>query len=102
MSTFLPEFWLRPLLPFNTTAIELWDSQTDFVVDILVQDAHDNDRQGSESQVEKNDVGVVKDVRAIELGVDLVPEESKRPNKVLVEMSVGISKFQPSEVFLTL
>jgi hypothetical protein len=49
----------------------------------LIQNTHDDDREGGKCEIEKDDVSVVENILAVEIGVDLVPEESKYPNDVL-------------------
>jgi hypothetical protein len=83
----LPELRLCPLLPFNTTTVELRDSQGNFIIDVLVQDTHDNDGERGKSKIEENDVGVIEDILAVKVGVDLVPEESKYPDDVLSSLA---------------
>ncbi len=80
---YIPKLRLSPFLPLNTTAIQLRDCKRNSVIDILVQDTHDNDRERSESKIEQNDVSVVEDILAVKVGVDLVPEERERPDNVL-------------------
>ena len=82
-SVYAPKLRLSPLLPLNTTAIELRNGERDLVVDILIQDTHDNNWERSESKVEEDNVGVVEDILAVEVGVDLVPEERECPDNVL-------------------
>jgi hypothetical protein len=50
----------------------------------LIQDTHDDDGKRSKCEIEKDNVSVVEDILAVEIGVDLVPEECKYPNDVLV------------------
>lgn len=80
---YIPELWLSPLLPLNTAAIQLRNCERNPVVDVLIQDTHDDNRERSESKVEEDNVGVVEDILAVEVGVDLVPEERERPDNVL-------------------
>lgn len=82
---YIPELRLGPFLSLDTAAIQLRDCERDSIIDILIQDTHDDNRKRSESKVKKDDVGVIENILAVEVGVDLVPEKSECPNNVLHE-----------------
>jgi hypothetical protein len=82
---YIPELRLGPFLSLNTAAIQLRDCERDSIIDVLIQDTHDDNGKGGESKVKEDDVGVIKNVLAVEVGVDLVPEKSERPNNILYE-----------------
>lgn len=79
----IPELRLGPFLPLNTTAVQLRDCERYSVIDVLIQDTHDNNWERGESKVEKDNVGVVEHILAVKVGVDLVPEKRECPNDVL-------------------
>lgn len=79
-----PELELRPFLSLNTTAVQLWHGDRNFVVHVLIKDTHEDDQERGESQVVEQNVGVIKGVRAVEVGVDLVPEKGEGPHNVLI------------------
>lgn len=70
----IPKFHLSPFFPFNASAVELRDSQRDLVTDILIKDAHENNRNRRKSQVIKQDIGVVEEVGRIKVVVYLIPK----------------------------
>jgi hypothetical protein len=76
---------LGPFLSLDTAAIQLRDCERDPIIDILIQDTHDDNGKRGESKVEEDDVGVIKNILAVEVGVDLVPEKSERPDNILNE-----------------
>ena len=51
-----PELGLRPFLSLNATAVQLRHGERDLVVDVLVQDTHENDWERCEGQVVKQNV----------------------------------------------
>ena len=53
------------------------------IVYVLIQHTHQDDRKGSKCQVEPDNVAVVENVLTVEVGVNLVPEETKGPDNVL-------------------
>lgn len=83
-----PELDLSPFLSLDTATVKLGHGNGDLVVDVLVEDTHEDDQKRSEGQVVEQNVGVVKCIGAVEVGIDLVPEEGKRPDNVLEELSV--------------
>jgi hypothetical protein len=76
---------LGPFLSLDTAAIQLRDCERDPIIDILIQDTHDDNGKRGESKVKEDDVGVIKNILAVEVGVDLVPEKSERPDNILNE-----------------
>ena len=82
---YIPELRLGPFLSLNTAAIQLRDCERDPIIDILIQDTHDDNGKRGESKVKEDDVGVIKNVLAVEVGVDLVPEKGERPDNILHE-----------------
>jgi len=70
----LPEFRLSPFKPFDTTLIELRNSKRNLITNILVQNTHERDRQRGKSQIVKENVRVVKNVRTVVVVVNVVPE----------------------------
>ena len=84
----IPKFHPSPFLPFNTSAVELRDSQRDFVTDILIKDAHENNRERRKSQVIKQDIGIVEEVGSIKIVVYLIPEKGEGPDHVLFLLDV--------------
>lgn len=80
---YIPEFRLSPLLPLYTTTVQLRYCERYPVIDVLIQDTHNNNRERSESKIKEDDVGVVEDILAVEIGINLVPEERERPDNVL-------------------
>jgi hypothetical protein len=76
---------LGPFLSLDTAAIQLRDCERDPIIDILIQDTHDDNGKRGESKVKEDDVGVIKNILAVEVGVDLVPEKSERPDDILNE-----------------
>lgn len=80
---YIPELRLSPLFALDTTAIQLRNCERDSIIDVLIQDTHDNNRERSESKIKENDVGVVEDILAVEVGVNLVPEKSECPDNIL-------------------
>jgi hypothetical protein len=81
--TRVPELWLCPFLPFDATTVKLRHSQRDLVVNVLVQNTHDNDGKRSERKVEEDNVRVIENVLAVKVGVYLIPEKGKHPDDVL-------------------
>ena len=79
----LPELYLRPFLTLDTSSVKLWNGERDFVADVLVQNPHENDRKRCKGKIEQQDVGVVHQVRAIKVVVDLIPEKGKSPDHIL-------------------
>ena len=59
------------------------DGQRDLVADILIEDAHKNDRKRRKSQVIKQDITVVVEVGRIKVVVYLIPEEAEGPDHIL-------------------
>jgi hypothetical protein len=78
-----PEFDGCPLGSGDASLVELGDGQCDFVRDILIKHSKKDDRKRGKRKVEEDDVRVVEDVRAVEVVVDLEPEEGKRPDEIL-------------------
>lgn len=76
---------MGPFLSLDTAAIQLRDCERDPIIDILIQDTHDDNGKRGESKVKEDDVGVIKNILAVEVGVDLVPEKSERPDNILNE-----------------
>jgi hypothetical protein len=76
---------LGPFLSLDTATIQLRDCERDPIIDILIQDTHDDNGKRGESKVKEDDVGVIKNILAVEVGVDLVPEKSERPDDILNE-----------------
>ena len=79
----LPKFSLRPFLPLHSSAIKLRHSKRHLVTDILVKNAHQTDGHRGEDQIDQQNVGVVEQIRDIEIVVDLVPEQGKSPDQIL-------------------
>ena len=82
-----PEFLLTPFLSLDAPPIELWYSQRHLVVDVLVQDSHEYGGQRSKCQIDQQYVGIVEEIGAIEVVVDLIPEQRERPNDILHRVS---------------
>jgi hypothetical protein len=61
----------------------LGDSQRDFIIDVLVQDAHKDDRYRGESKIVEKNVGVFEEIRSIKAVVQLIPEQRECPHNVL-------------------
>ena len=80
---YLPKLYLRPFLALDTSPVELWDGERDFIADVLVQNPHENDRKRCKGKIDQQDIGVVKQVRAIKVVVDLIPEKGKGPDHIL-------------------
>lgn len=79
----IPELELGPFLPLDTSHVQLRNSQGHLVIDVLIQDSHENDRQRSERNVDQDNVGVIEQIRTVEVVVDTVPEEGECPHQVL-------------------
>ncbi len=69
----------------------MWNSQRNLVTHILVKDAHCYNGKGRENEVDQKDIGVVKEVRGVEVVVYLVPKEGEGPNDILGFL-VGVLK----------
>jgi hypothetical protein len=74
---------LRPFLSLDTSPIELRHGKRHLVADVLIQNAQKNDRQRSESNVDQENIRVFVQVCAVEISVDLVPEQGKSPHNIL-------------------
>lgn len=82
---YIPKLRLCPFLSLDTAAVQLRDCERDSIIDILIQDTHDDNGKRSKSKVKEDDVSVIEDILAVEVGVDLVPEKSECPNNILHE-----------------
>ena len=83
------------------SAVKLWNSERDCVRHVLVQDSHENDWHRGEEEVEQDDVGVVENVGDVEVAEHLKPEDTERPDHILVEeVADGLSQppVRPSAV----
>lgn len=83
VSSHLPKLHLRPFLAFDTSAVQLWNSKRNFVIYILVKDAHEYNGKRSKSQIDQQNIGVIEYVSNIKAIEDLVPEKRKGPDNVL-------------------
>lgn len=79
----VPELKLRPFLTLDTSHVQLRNSKGHLIVHILIEDTHEDYGQGSESEVDQYNVGIVEEVGAIEVVVDTVPEKGERPHEIL-------------------
>src|SRR5262245_16836192 len=81
----LPELGLGPLESLDTATIQLGHGERHAVGNVLVEDAHEDDGDRGEEQVEHDDVRVLEEVGHVEVAVYLKPEDGKGPHHVLVE-----------------
>lgn len=70
----VPELKLRPFLTLDTSHIQLRHGKRDLIVHVLVENTHEDHRQGSEGEVDQHNVGIVEKIGAIKVVVDTVPE----------------------------
>jgi hypothetical protein len=98
----IPELWLCPLFSFDATTVKLWNSQGNFVIDVLIQDTHDNNGERSKRKIEENNVSIVENILAVKVGVNLVPEEGKHPDNVLLLLAHRDQHMKEDIIELTL
>lgn len=66
---------MSPLFSLNASPVELWNRERYLVVNVLIENPHQNDRERCKGEVEQDDVSVIENVRAVEIVVDVEPEE---------------------------
>jgi hypothetical protein len=85
----IPELELRPFLALDAASVQLGDGQGHLVTDVLVEDPHEDNREGGEGKIVEKNVCIIEEVRAVEAVVQLIPEEGKGPDNRLSQRVSG-------------
>ena len=70
----IPKFDLCPFLTQDSSTIQLRNGKRYFIIDILVQDTHENNRHRGEGKIVEKDISILEKIRAVKTVVKLVPE----------------------------